>query len=747
MPIIVVEDSKRKKRRDINTALGNDLIRYIAELVTNSDDSYKREEEKNNLPLDEPKPIYIEIKMHPKKKGGYDVIVTDNAEGMSLDTLVEKFRIYDDDKAGGPSSKVRGLFGRGASDVLRSAAYHNKIAMIKSVKDGEFSMLKHDVNEKGEFTIEPSHIKIRKSQIEETRASLRIPNNGTQVTFGSHSKMKTNVKDLKDSLEKYYPFHYLLNTPNRKVILIQNGKETVLSSEKYSFEKMENLSEEKFDFNYEGYTLPCTLKMYRNPNKSKNNLKILVADENLAVYDNVLFGFASTNSLFNDISGELIVEGLYDITYDYINAEESVALFRDNRTGFDTKLDFYTKLESLVSKKMEKVAKMHGNKNVVIDLTKDKRMEKALQELNKYLNQELKDEIRGGNLSGNTPPPGGIAFIRSYISITKDKLYDLKLIINTEMVLPSDIINISVNNNDNIELNVNQITYKNEDVRENNIAVKSIVIKGIKPTNENDDITIKAKCEGYTSTVTVDVIEEEIHYPVNGFEFYQNKLELVYNSTYKAQLYFDKEIVPIGSLITFTSTEGIALFNEDYVTSEENLISTNIGCITVKSAGGVIGHEYTITAQVNSQNGPLTTSVKIKLIDSVTSKLKGGGLISKFIFAPDDNTSYQGAYDQHEQAIIINTSNPINKIFFGPFEDIDVESGVLKKAEQRKYFCDVASEIVARVFVDKKNVENGDIRIEENYEDEAFEEYLEYIRKEKTKIFMILYNAYVVDEK
>ena len=57
---IKVGQAKRKSKRDLQEPFGNDFNKYIAEIVTNSDDSYKRLE-KANL-------IYEEIKKFPTQK-------------------------------------------------------------------------------------------------------------------------------------------------------------------------------------------------------------------------------------------------------------------------------------------------------------------------------------------------------------------------------------------------------------------------------------------------------------------------------------------------------------------------------------------------------------------------------------------------------------------------------------------------------------------------------------------------------
>ena len=70
---ITVRTSLRKKKRELFDALGDNILRYIAELVTNADDSYKRLGDS----APENKLILIELKKDPKnKEGGYMLSVT-----------------------------------------------------------------------------------------------------------------------------------------------------------------------------------------------------------------------------------------------------------------------------------------------------------------------------------------------------------------------------------------------------------------------------------------------------------------------------------------------------------------------------------------------------------------------------------------------------------------------------------------------------------------------------------------------
>ena len=58
---IIIEDSSRTARRKQIKNLGSSAIDYLVELITNSDDSYKRLEGAGFLDVDSEKVIYIDL--------------------------------------------------------------------------------------------------------------------------------------------------------------------------------------------------------------------------------------------------------------------------------------------------------------------------------------------------------------------------------------------------------------------------------------------------------------------------------------------------------------------------------------------------------------------------------------------------------------------------------------------------------------------------------------------------------------
>lgn len=739
-----VHDSINKKKRELLDSLGDDILRYVAELVTNSDDSYRREEKRGNMPLEDQKVIYVEICKDKRNGGGDMIVITDNAEGMSLETLKEKFISYEDDKAGGADLNVRGLFGRGASDVLRVASHEKKTAKIESIKDGQLSRLKYITEENYDYTIDVEPVTVRSSQFNSLRESMRIPNNGTVISFGIPSNVKYNKnikKKFKDLMETYPSFRYLLNQANRKVVLIVDGVECVLSSEPYSFENMEFLVEKDFAYRFQEKTLDCVLKIYRNENKQVDGTQIIVTDQEKAVYDNTMFDFGNMSAAKN-LSGELVINGLYQVCHDNLYDENNPnAIFKVNRTGFDNKNPFYVGLNQLLSPILDSILKEHGAKTKSTDLTNNKKISEALKKLNKYINKELKDTISGGNLGGQEPPAEGIKFVRAHASITCGKTYDLKLLINSSIIGPADSINIVVEENDCIEVTPSSINYLMEDIKPNGLVVKDVVIKSLQVTNE--PISIEANCNGYKAIILIDVIEQDIHDPENGFEFYPKELILSPDEIHKASLYYDKSVVPKGSVITF-ECDGLELLTTEHRVQSDDLLDENIGCVVLKSKGGSIGNDYLITAKLNDVFNSLTTTVKITIAEPSKNKNLGGGLISRIRLEANEGQYFQAFYQPHTHELIINSKNPVNIALMGSMEDKDPNNPKFNK-EQRKYLCDLIAYYGAQVLVKEDNARKGEINIGNT--EEAIEEFLSLIQQHKNNIFNDMYPVLVESEE
>ena len=479
MEEIEVKTALRKKKRELASALGKDILRYLAELLTNADDSYKRLESQG-INNGKEKIIKIEVSKDRRNNDGYVISVTDNAEGLSSDKLIKIFGEYGGDNANGIETRARGIFGQGASDVLQAAAVEKKTAMIETIKDGKFSKLLYNMDEDYVAKIKvDSPNDFSSNKLNQIRESLSIPENGTKITFGVPSQVKFDdkiVKSLANLIAKYPSFRYLLNQSDRKFVFKNGNYEQVITSKDYLFDEEKILCDENFKFKFDGSDVKCNVKMYTNDNKQDDGTQLIVKDENDVVFANTLFNFEKMSTAKN-ISGVLNIEGLYDICYRHLNSPIPDAIVNDNRTGLDTTNPFYDVLSSAITPIIEDVLKKNASDTKIANLNNNKKFSDALKKLNKYLKNEMKDEISGGTLDGKVPPAEGIKFARSNISITLGKTYDLKLLINSNIIMSTDEIKVVSDNEKNVEFSPNVISY-NENEIVDGLVVKNVTIKG-----------------------------------------------------------------------------------------------------------------------------------------------------------------------------------------------------------------------------------------------------------------------------
>ncbi len=721
---IKVKDSVRKKRRDIKDALGDDILRYIAELLTNSDDSYRRLESKGETI--EEAPIYIEVKKDKRDTSRYSVSVTDNAEGMSKETMEKIFGEYGGDNAGGKELHARGIFGQGASDVLRAAAKEKLTACIESVKDDKITKLLYNMEEDLTAIIKFPPVK---TQVAEFKKALKISRNGTRITFGIPSTVKFKEKDketLAEKIAKYPYFRWLLNQENRKVVLICDNKETVLSSEKYQFDEKNFIAEEHFEMPFDGEKLKCILKMYKNENKPLEGTNILVINEDYSVFDNTMFDFQNHPSA-QYISGVLLIEGLYEICYKHLNLDDPDAIVRDNRTGFDVKNPFYSELNKIITPYIRTILEQHGKDTSTTDITNNKKFNDALKKLNKYMKEEMKEVIGGGSMTGKEPPAEGFKFARSGITITKGKVYDLKLLINPDIIEQGEIIEISHDGEDYMEVSPNQILYNETDIIDGVVA-KSITIKA--EENTEADKYIKATLGSRETVVAVEIIEEDVHYPETGMDFYPNEVSLIYNKPHVLNLYIDVQKIPIGSII-YIKAEGLET-DEQIELTEEHKINGDVAKIDITLIGGELGQVYEVFAICETEE----TNAKITLVDSAEHKNQSGGLIAGIKLQASD-MAYQSYYSPADRYIYINNANPINVFMMGDMTDKDPDNPTFSK-EQRKYLCDVIANQAATLLVKNKNIKNGEIDFNDDVEG-VVEIIQEMIQGHKNKMYKAIY--------
>jgi len=299
--------------------IGKSPIKTLTELITNSDDSYKRllycenckkrflEKEYRkklcpdcgNLLSDVLGEIIIIYYLKDKK---FQVI--DHAEGLTDDEMEEKFNEYGEDIPGRTAQTLeRGLFKQGLAQVLFTQEYGN----VRSIKNSQSYICKYIKQRKKGTTKKKRgfYISLGPRLTDELRKAWSIPQgNGTLVEFKLRKDTrKPNPDKLYEKLCNFFMLRKILSDPKRDVKLI------VISSNGKPFEKKLKPIEPKggkpltsflSEMKYEDYSpIKIEAEVFENPSPLVQHEKgiedreggLLVFDNRNRVYDLTLFRF------------------------------------------------------------------------------------------------------------------------------------------------------------------------------------------------------------------------------------------------------------------------------------------------------------------------------------------------------------------------------------------------------------------------------------------------------------------------
>lgn len=192
----------------LSTATIKNPIDAIVELVTNSDDSYRRlEDEKKDHDG------YIEIVIN----GGSfinEIICIDHAEGMRENDIKKIMEFGGDTSEFFKQKSVRGLFGRG----LKEAIFGLGKGEIKTIKDEKLTIVNCYKNDKGKFVYK--FLAKNEKVNDAIRKNLGIPKNGTFVRIEVLKVNKHLIADrIFEQIKHHYALRNILTSEKREVFL------------------------------------------------------------------------------------------------------------------------------------------------------------------------------------------------------------------------------------------------------------------------------------------------------------------------------------------------------------------------------------------------------------------------------------------------------------------------------------------------------------------------------------------------
>lgn len=681
--------------------IGKSPVKTLTELITNSDDSYKRlvyctsckkyfpEKEYRNKSCPRCGNSLSDVSgeiiiVYYLKDKNFQVI--DHAEGLTDDEMEEKFNEFGEDVPGRTAQTLeRGLFKQGLAQVLFTQEYGN----VRSIKNKQSFICKYIKQRKRGMSKKKRgfHISAGPRVTNELKKAWRIPEgNGTLVEFKLHKDMrKPNADKLYEKLCNFFMLRKILFDPKRDVKLIvisSNGKpieKKLKSSEPRGGKLLDSFSTEMKYADYppikieaEIYDNLTPLVQYEKGMEDREG-GLLVFDDKDRVYDLTLFKFDKWQDCRN-LYGNIKLYGAYEIIKDRLDEYyEEVVL--ESREGFNAKHEFYKILSDVIESHLEpsilKIRKERKADKDTLSTESKRRQERAFKILNK-LYEDLTETMidTGGPGKKDTPPKNGIEFARSNIKTTIGKQYLIQLRIDSNVIpLGSEVLLKSSNSQINVNpTNFNVVKEKDE------IISKLIKITGKKALEVG---TVSAETGDKKAELIVEVLKEEYHEPQGAMEFIPDHYYFVSGRKSYLNLYVDTSQIPIENIIQFESDNpNLVLEHSDIKLEEEHRIYKNIARVRVP----IIGHGINQEGKIEATCFNLSIFAKVKIVSKIDTPPKRGGKFSGEWHYRELDREIRADYDAATGDILINSNHPVNKKYFGRYA---------KKAYEKYLHCQI----------------------------------------------------------
>jgi len=317
------------------------LVDGIVELITNSDDSYRRLEELHQNVSGE-----IEIYVEREKYGiCKKLTVKDKAEGMSKKELQKAIEFGGETSGFTEGRSVRGLFGRGLKETIIALGEGH----ITSIKEGKKVSTRLWLDKKSK---KPQY----DDELLNREESIIGRDNGTEINITvTNDRIRIpDYKKFKEQVTTHYALRDINSASNRKITLVfddlkRKQKNTVYI--KFHPPTGEKILEKELTLPLFGdkviiriYESPTPLSYQRN---NPYGLAGILIKTTGAILDNQLFKFENEPAAYY-FFGEAICIGLEERL-----KKGETELIDQNRGGLEWRHDYCSALARIIEKELE----------------------------------------------------------------------------------------------------------------------------------------------------------------------------------------------------------------------------------------------------------------------------------------------------------------------------------------------------------------------------------------------------------
>lgn len=423
-----LEATARAFQQLADQTIKKDPVRALVELITNSDDSYKKLE---RLGIEQKGQIIIRFM---RFRGVAQLRVTDFAQGMSSELMDKAVGMYGAETHGFNAGEGgRSFFGRGLKEAILGMGY----GFVKSIENN----LYHD----SMLSVEKYEREIPKEANQIYKDDLGIQSRGTEITLviDRPSIKIPQFETLKRSLEFHYALRDILSSQKREIILKECGKNEQVEKEvRLSYVTPKGITV----INKKG-----SLTEFEN---AEIELIVAKSEEDLTGREDVYLRqngvLVASSGAIHDISlfkfeGDELATNLFGrVTCDHIDTllRMDEPIVADSRDGMDWSHPLNKAIRKFVEDELElyiseeRKRSQTQEKNIESESTK-KRFKKAIEKINSIANTELSniDYNEGqGNQPGTMLPPNGFDFVPNYYHVLVGKKSTLTLKISSDLL-------------------------------------------------------------------------------------------------------------------------------------------------------------------------------------------------------------------------------------------------------------------------------------------------------------------------
>jgi hypothetical protein len=535
--------SRRYVARQLRKGTRGSIIKALAELIKNADDTYDR----SKVGFGRIEIGYWKLRRTQRRSisGFY---VRDWGQGMTQQTATQAYKHYGEDTSTGGRNAAIGVGGKdallGMSDCFVFTVNNGTPLVIEVRTDPIHNDLESRI------TLPPkagSQFEVFNSRIGQYATPVNLSESGTTVAFRiPHSQSGPRLETILEGLSNYYTLRTIMEDKNRQVELLDldSGQRTTLSHKPLDGETV-CLKNFEIEYRTEKFAIEVEIKRFAgNINKDKESgYALLVTDERGAVLDNTMAGFEDIQAA-NPFFGKAVITNwrrLYDI-------DETV--LTDNREGLDYNNEFNRELRNHLHQILKKLVEEKGaGEGADLNKTLRRKVLRAFSKINELIRKEDLSVVETEEEIETTPE--SIAFSPSKLSVTVGHKRYLTLLVNADKVPPGSTIALSVAAR-GVEVVpddflVTSSTYDVQPTQRVSIAVTAQELSG--------NAVITAKYKEMQAQAEVSVAPEEELQPASGFAFVPDSRTILKGPRKRLRLVIDTRVVPQRSLVTLTCND------------------------------------------------------------------------------------------------------------------------------------------------------------------------------------------------